>query len=160
MLLPDLLTDGDHAAVVVPVLGIEVVGQHSELFNRIEIRNDGGAAIHVLLHIDSVHQEAVGRLPLAIDGQVPRIQITRRVEASGNARHDDGAWQQGRDRGHSRLDGQQVRVAPSIQRERGHLCTRYDLAEVSCGRLDLHSGVAGDVHTVRLRADRQCCIYS
>ena len=61
------------------VLGIEVVGQHPELFDRIEVRNDGGAAIHVLLHIDPVHHEAVGRFALAIDGQVSGIQVAGRV---------------------------------------------------------------------------------
>ena len=51
-------------------------------------------------------------------------------------------------------------IAPSIQRERGDLRTRYDLAEVSCGGLDLHAASLVTVHTVRLRADRECCIHA
>jgi hypothetical protein len=38
-----LADGGDYAAVVVPVLWIEVIGQYTEFFDRIQVRNDGGA---------------------------------------------------------------------------------------------------------------------
>ena len=69
--------DSDDAAVVVPVLRIEVVGQHAELFDGIEVGDDRGAAVHVLLHIDSIDHEAVGRLALAVDGEVAGVGVAR-----------------------------------------------------------------------------------
>src|SRR5271156_4555468 len=64
---PRLADNGDHAAVVVAVLGIEVAGESSELIDRIKVGNDRRASVHVLLYIDPVHHESVGRLALAID---------------------------------------------------------------------------------------------
>ena len=52
--------NGDHATVIVAVLGIEVVGEHPEFLDGIKVWNDGRASIHVLLHIDSIYLEAVG----------------------------------------------------------------------------------------------------
>lgn len=79
---------GDDAAVIVSIFGVEVVGQHPELIDRIEVRNDGCAAVHVLLHIDPVHQEPVHGLVLAVDLEVAGIQVARRIEAPGDAGHD------------------------------------------------------------------------
>ena len=45
----------------------------TELFDGIEVRNDRGAAVHVLLYVDSVHHEAVGRFALSVDGQIAGI---------------------------------------------------------------------------------------
>ncbi len=55
----------------------------------------GRASIHVLLHIDSIHHKAVGGLALAVDGQIAGVQVPRWIDASGNARHNDGTGQQG-----------------------------------------------------------------
>jgi len=59
--------DRDYAAIVVPILGIEVAGQHPELFDRIQVGNDRCPAVHGLLNIDSVHHEAIRGLPLPVD---------------------------------------------------------------------------------------------
>ena len=109
--------DGDHAAIVVSVLGVEVVGQYAEFFDRIEVGNNGSAAVHMFLHIDAIHHESIRGFALAVDGEIAGILIARRIYAAGRARHDDRTRQQRRDRRHSRLNRQQIRVASSIQRQ-------------------------------------------
>ena len=74
--------------------------------------------------------------------RLPGFSIARWIDASGDARHDDRAWQQGRNRRHARLNRQQIGVASSIQRQRGHLRARYDFAEMGRNGFDLHSGTA------------------
>ncbi len=67
--------DADDAAVVVAVLGIEVGGEDAELFDGVEVGDDGGAAVHVLLHIDAIDHEAVGGFALAVDGEVAGVGV-------------------------------------------------------------------------------------
>ena len=55
---------GDHAAVIIPILRIEITGEHAKLFNRIEVRDNRRAAIHMFLHINAVHQKPVRRFSL------------------------------------------------------------------------------------------------
>ena len=132
-----LADDGDDAAVVVAVLGIEVGGEDAKLFDGVEVRKDGGATVHVLLNVDSIDHEAIGGFALAVDGEVAGVRVAGRIDAAGDARHDDGAGQQGRDRGHAGLDCEQIGVAAAVQRERGHLRSGDDLAQMSRGCFDL-----------------------
>ncbi len=133
--------DGDDAAVVVAVLGIEVGGEDAELFDGVEVGNDGGAAVHVLLHVDSVDHEAVGGFALAVDGEVAGVGVAGGVDAAGDAGHDDGAGQEGGDGSDAGLDGEQIGVAAAVEGESGHLAGGDDFAEVSCGGFDLDAGV-------------------
>ena len=92
---PGLGDDVDHAAVVIAVLGIEVVGEDAELINRIEVRHDRRASIHVLLHVNPIHQETIGGFSLSVDRQISWIQIAGGGKTSRYSRHDYGIWQQG-----------------------------------------------------------------
>jgi hypothetical protein len=69
---------GDYAdlsAGKLSVLGIEVAGDDAELGDRIEVGNDGGAGVHVLLDVAAVDAEVVGEFPLAVDGDGAGIQV-------------------------------------------------------------------------------------
>ncbi len=66
------------AAGIVAKFGVEVVGQHAEFGKRIEIGNDAGAAVHLFLHVGTVHQKSVGIFALAADGLVPGVQAAGR----------------------------------------------------------------------------------
>ena len=67
----------DNAAAVVPVLRVEVIGQNPELGDRIEIGNNGGAAVHQFLHVAAVDHETVGVFALPADRLVAGIQSAR-----------------------------------------------------------------------------------
>src|SRR5207302_4518317 len=60
----------DDTAAIVPVLGVEIIGQDAELGNRIETRYDRGAAVHQFLDVASIYHEAVGVFALTADGLV------------------------------------------------------------------------------------------
>ncbi len=70
-----LRDDVDDAAVVVPVFRIEVVRQQPELLDRIEVRDDAGAAVHPLLHVGAVDVEAVGGFALAADRDDAGVEL-------------------------------------------------------------------------------------
>jgi hypothetical protein len=53
---------------LVAVFGVEIVRENAELGDRIEIGNDGSAAIHEFFDIPAVHYEAVGVFALPTDG--------------------------------------------------------------------------------------------
>ena len=59
--------DSYDSAILVSILGIEVVGENTELFNRIQVWNNRGTAVHVFLNIHPIHHESIGRLALPID---------------------------------------------------------------------------------------------
>jgi hypothetical protein len=67
--------DVDLASGIFPILRVKVVGQDSEFGDGIEIGNDGGGHAAGLFGIGAIDQEAVGGLPLAVDGDGSRVQI-------------------------------------------------------------------------------------
>ncbi len=150
--------DSDDAAVVVAVFGIEVCGKDAELFDGVEVWDDGGAAVHVLLHVDTVDHEAVGGFALAVDGEVAGVGVAGGVEAAGYTSHDDGAGEESRDGGYAGLDGEKVGVAAAVQGERCHLSGRDDLAEMSGRGLDLYACVTRYRNGVGSLADLEDCI--
>ena len=144
--------DVDDPAVVVAVLRIEVVGQQAELLDRIEVGHDRRAAVHVLLDIAAVDQEAVRAFALAADRHVAGVELPGRRDRPRDARHDDRVRLNGRDRNHARLNRQQVGVAAPVQRQRRHLRRRDDFAELSGDGLHAHFG-PGHGDRFRLSAD-------
>ena len=133
-----LRDDVDDAAVVVAVLGVEVVRQDAELGNRVEVRHDRRAAIHVLLHAPAVDHKAVRALALPVDRHVTRVQLARRLDRAGDARHDDRVRFHRADGCDARLDGKQVSITAAVERERRHVLGGDDLAELRRHLLDVH----------------------
>ena len=80
--------DVDDAAIVVTVLGIEVVRQDAELIDRVEVRHDRCAAVHVLLDVATIHEKAVRGFALATDRHITRVELSGRRDRAGHARHD------------------------------------------------------------------------
>ena len=152
--------DSDDAAVVVAVLGIEVVGEDAEFFDRIEVGNDGGATVHVLLHVDSIDHEAVGGFALAVDGEVAGVSVAGGIDTAGDAGHDDGARQKGGDGSDAGLDREQIGVAAAVQRKRRHLRGGDDLAEMGRRGFDLCAGVAVTVTVSSVQADLEGDIHA
>jgi hypothetical protein len=58
--------DVDLATTEFPVLCIKIASNDAELGDRIKIRNDGCAGIHIFFGIAPVHTEVVGKLSLAV----------------------------------------------------------------------------------------------
>src|SRR6266850_818901 len=79
-----------NAAAVIAVLRIEVVGQYTELGDRIEVGHDRCAAVHHLLDVASIDHEAIGVFSLATNRLVPGIQTTRGCNSDLGACHDNG----------------------------------------------------------------------
>ncbi len=104
---PRLGHDVDLSATIVPVLGVEVVGNDAKLRDGIEVGNNRGAVVLPLLDIRSVDHEAVGRLALPINRLVTGIQAAawRTITNSRRSRV------RGTVGGHSWLQSQQVRKA-------------------------------------------------
>ena len=137
--------DADDAAVVVAVLRIEVAGEDAKLIDRVEVGHNRGAAVHPLLHVAAVDEEAVRRLTLAADRQIAGIELPRRRHRAGDAGHDDRVGLHRRDRNHARLDGEQIGEAPAVERQRRHRLGRHDLADLRRGGFDVHGrGRDGD----------------
>ncbi len=90
----------------------------------------------------------------------PGFKVARRIEAPGDTCHNDRAWQQCRDGRHSRLDREQIGVASSVQRQRGHFGAGYHLAEMGRNRIHLHAGRGGDCYRVGLVPNRERDIYA
>src|SRR5579864_8558814 len=67
----------DKAAAVVSVLGVEIIGQDAKLMQRIQVGNRSSARKPQLLHQYPIQNEAILRLPHAIDGVSPGIQAAR-----------------------------------------------------------------------------------
>ena len=144
--------DVDHPTVVVAVFGIEVVGENAELLNGVQVRNYRRSAVHVLLHIDGVYHESVGRFALAIDGNVSGIRVARRIDGARHARHDHRRWSQGRHRTDARLNREQASVAAAVQRNRLDLRVRHYFSQMSGDRINLSLDVGfGSAHCYRLR---------
>ncbi len=114
--------DANHPAVVVAVFGVEIVGEDAQLLDGIEVGNDRGSAVHMLLHVDGIHHEAVSGFALAVDGNVAGIRVARRIDRAGDAGHDHRGWGEGGHRSDARLDGEQVRIAAAIQGNGLDLC--------------------------------------
>ncbi len=64
----------DHAAAVVSVLGVEVVGQDPKFGDGIQVGDNQCAAIHQILYIAPVDDEPVSVFTLATNGLVPDIE--------------------------------------------------------------------------------------
>ncbi len=124
-------------AVIVPILGVEVAGQHPELLDGIQVWDHRCSAVHVFLHVDGIYDEAVRRFALSIDRNVSRIQIPGRINGSGHAGHDHRSGRQGRDRADTRLNRQQIRIAAAVQGNRFDLAVGNDLPKVRRHGIDL-----------------------
>ena len=59
---------------VIPVFGVEVVGQNPELGDRVKIGNDGGSLVNTLIDVAPIHHEPVGRFSLPAHGKTAGIQ--------------------------------------------------------------------------------------
>ena len=129
--------DVHHPAVVVSILGVEVVGENTELLDGIQVRNDRGSAVHVLLHVDGIHHESVGGFALAVDRNIARIQIAGRIDGSGHAGHDHRSRRQSRHRTDAGLNRQQVRIAAAVQGKRLDLRVLHHFAQMSGDGFDL-----------------------
>src|SRR5258708_541343 len=73
-------------ARIVAVLGVEIVGHDAKLGDGVKVWNNPSSGKGEFLHRGSVQQETIGRFTLAIDRQIPSIQIARNVgkgEAGG-----------------------------------------------------------------------------
>ena len=64
--------DVDQASRVIPVLSVDVVGQDTELGDRIEIRNNRGPVVHMLFDIAAIYHKPVGRFLLSAHRKVSR----------------------------------------------------------------------------------------
>ena len=146
-----LRDDVDDAAVVVAVLGIEVVGEQAELFDRIEIRHDTRAAVHAFLHVAAVDVEAVRGFALAAHRHDAGIEPAGGCHRTGHAGHDDAVRLNRRRRNDAGLNRQQIRVAAAVQRQRRHRRRRDDLAELGRHGVDA-DGVDGHRDRFRLLA--------
>src|ERR1700716_3427061 len=113
----------DLAAAVVAVFGVVVVGENAELGQRVKIGNSCGATVAELLNDKAIEKKAVFRLTLPVDRQRSGVETagdernrkSRGIESSRvSACHARGL------RNHSRLQSQQIGVAPSDQWHRGH----------------------------------------
>ena len=103
------------AAAEVTVLGVERVGQNSQLLNGIQIGDYRGAHVEVLLRRAAVDIKPVAGLALPVDGQVAGIEIAGRRRA-GAAGHDDGVGLLRAGGNHARLERQHVGVAAAGNR--------------------------------------------
>ena len=65
--------DSYYAAVIVTVFWSKIICEHLEFIDGVEIRHNGCPAIHVLLHINSVHQKTVRRFSLSVNRQIAWI---------------------------------------------------------------------------------------
>ena len=120
---------GDQSAGVVPILGIDAVGENSELGNGIEIRDDGRAVVHVFFHIAAIYHKPVRAFLLSAHRKVAGIQIARgteRLEFPGRLGDNSG------------LQRQQVRVTAPVQRYRVDLGTADDFTHLGAGSVDMH----------------------
>src|SRR6185295_12703333 len=63
-----------HAAGIVAILGVEIVGKNPKLGDRIQIRNYRRASIHQFFNVSAVDQESIGVFALAADGLIARIE--------------------------------------------------------------------------------------
>ena len=115
-----------------PILSIEIIRQNAKLGDRIKIRNNRRAHIHVFFHVAAVHDEAIRKFPLSINRNRSRIQIARRRKhARAHILH-----RLRRNRSHrrnSRLQRQQIRKAPPVQRHRRHLRPVNHFAHLRAG---------------------------
>ena len=84
-----------------------------------------------------VHHESVRRFALAVDRNIPGIQIAGRIDGSRDARHDDRSRRQSGDRTDAGLNRQQIRVAAAVQRHRLDLRRRDHFAQMSGHGVDL-----------------------
>ena len=87
----------------VPVLGIEAIGQHTELLQGVQHRNHIGAISCRVLDTSAIHQKAIGIFPAAINRNVAGAGI-RRVGSSAYG-------------GNARLQAKQIKIAAAVQRQ-------------------------------------------
>src|SRR5208282_2605433 len=121
---------------VIAVFGIETVGQNAQLLDRIEIRNNGGSHVDVLLHVTAVDAKPIRRFALAADGGASRIEVAGRGGA-GNAAHDDGIGLLRTGGNDARLKGHQIGKAPTVQWDAGYLGGRDGFSHLGGGSVDL-----------------------
>ena len=67
--------DVDLAAAELAIFRVEVVGENPELGDGIEVGNDRRAHVDVFFDVASIHHEAIGEFPLAVDRDGAGIQI-------------------------------------------------------------------------------------
>ena len=84
-----------------------------------------------------IHHESVRRFALAINRDIARIQISRRIDGSRHARHDYRIRRQRRHRSYAGLNRQQVRITAPVQGQRFDLLFGNDFAEMRRDRIDL-----------------------
>ena len=134
----------DLASAELAVFRVEVTGENAELGDGIQVGNDRRAHVDVFFDVAAIQHEAVGELPLAVDGDGAGVQIAggRKCADSHILSRAGCERRDGRDAG---LKGEQVRVAASIERHRGHLFACDDFTQLRIGCLDMR-GRFGDGH--------------
>src|ERR1700733_4791140 len=148
--------DADLATAVLAIFSVEVAGDDAEFRNRIQVGYDGRAGIHVFFHVAAVHAEVVGRLALAVDGLVARVERAGRVGNSPAYVLDRAAGDGGLG-SDARLQRQKVRETPAIKRNRSDLAPRDDLPDLRACSFDMQS-VVRDRHTLGYVADFERCV--
>ena len=80
----------DDSAVVVTILGVEVICEDAKFGNRIQIGNDTCSTIHVLLNVAPVDQESIGQFEKDFPGpgvaQQPEITFVRDTDFDNDRR--------------------------------------------------------------------------
>ena len=150
--------NADLAAAVLAILRVEVAGDDAELRDRVEIGNHGCAGVDVLFDVAAVHAEVVGRLALPVDGLVAGVERAGRIENRGaHVLHRRiGDRRLGSDAG---LQRKKIRIAASVERNRGHLPAGDDLPELRAGGFNMQR-VVGNRHALRDVADLKRSIES
>ena len=133
---PGLCDDVDLASAELTIFGVKVIGENAELGDRVQIGDDGGAHVDILFDIAPIHQEAVGKFALAVDGDGARIQIAGgRKHARPHILHGVGG--DGGDGSDAGLEGEQVGETSSIERHACHLFAGDDLPDLGAGGLNV-----------------------
>ncbi len=125
------------AAGIVAVFRVEIVGQHTEFGNGIQIRNDRRAAVHQLLDVGPVDEKSVGIFALPVDGLVSRIQAAGRRDRHDDTGHDNRSLRLRRHWHDAGLKRQQIGEAPAVQADCGHHLAGDDVSHLRALSLDL-----------------------
>jgi len=142
---------GHDAAGIVPIFGVEVVGQNAKFRDGVEIRNDAGAAVHFFLGIRSVDEETVGVFTLPANGLISWIQAAGRSNRNGCSGHDDRIGRLRRHGHDARLKRQEVGKTSAVETNRSHHRPGDDIAHLRAFSFHMDTGV-GDGNLIGLLA--------